>query len=79
MNVKEIIREYLKANGYDGLVTDAGTPENRRCACSRRDTLCFCEDHAKDQQDESVFPKCKPAYWNQTKRCFCETKPVEEK
>jgi hypothetical protein len=38
MTVKEIIKQYLKANGYDGLVSDDGD-----CGCELEDVWPCCE------------------------------------
>jgi hypothetical protein len=62
MNVKTIIKEYLSARGYDGLVSD-----DCECGCLAED-LAPCGDI-----DES----CKPAYNHGTKEDFLmkEEKP----
>lgn len=36
MNIKEIIKEYLEENGYDGLCND-------ECGCSNYDLMCCGE------------------------------------
>jgi hypothetical protein len=38
MTVKDIVKEYLIANGYDGLVTDL-----EECACDVSDLIPCCE------------------------------------
>ena len=37
MTVKEIVKEYLKKNGYDGLYND-------NCGCKITEDLCPCDD-----------------------------------
>lgn len=41
MNVKEIVTEYLKKNGYDGLYNPG------ECGCTIDDLMC-CDDPADD-------------------------------
>lgn len=50
MNVKKIITEYLKANGYDGLCNP-----DLPCGCGL-DNLFPCEDC------ELIMATCQPAY-----------------
>jgi len=46
MTVKEIVKLYLEANGYDGLCCDG-------CGC-RLDDLCPCESGAPDNPLDCV-------------------------
>ena len=46
MNVKEIVRKHLEANGFDGLYSD--------CECARHIDDLMC--------DSSCIPDCEPGY-----------------
>ena len=71
MDVKEIIHQYLTANGYEGLAGD-------ECGCSIDDLHPCCD---------SCFCGCKPAYRCKQGKCvmhleweceiYCTKKPSE--
>ena len=54
MNVRQIISDYLKANGYDGLYNSIG------CGCGINDMIP-CQDCCIDN--------CEPAYHHECKDC----------
>lgn len=53
MNCKEIIKDYLKAHGFDGLFNRMG-----ECAC-KGEAPC----------DSGELPECEPAYWRDCETC----------
>ena len=54
MNVKEIVKQWLKDNGYDGLFLDNNCPDgDENCGCSI-DDFAPC--------GEGPLPECEPAY-----------------
>lgn len=58
MNIKVIISEYLRSNGYDGLVGCDGV-----CGC-------LIDDLAPCDEMNSVYSECEPAYNHGTKEDF---------
>ena len=68
-DVQEILKDWLKAHGFDGLVNDTG------CGCVLDD---LCPSHECLTRDcvAAYRYKCQPGY---TQRCeFCATDPDEE-
>ena len=64
ITVKDIISEYLKDNGYDGLYNP-----DYDCGCSREDTApCF----------GGIPGECIPAYYNENKHRYETEKNKEE-
>lgn len=53
MTVKEIVKAYLEANGYTGLVSD----------------MCGCEINDLMSCDSEGVPSCEPGYKHFCKKC----------
>jgi len=80
MNVKQIIEEYLKANGYDGLCC---ADKDDGCSCEVRDVMPLaCCDGFVDDCEAGYKALCDPMMCSQGGDCdfhISTEKPKEDK
>ncbi len=70
MNLKDIVRQYLNENGYDGLYSEG------ECAC-KLDDLFPCDDPNEDCQ-AGYLNKCDPETCNLDGDCLWHIGPEKE-